>query len=448
MLMKHHDFSRFASGSLLAITAVLLAAACSSSPAQPTSCTFTLGPVTTVIPAGGASGTVTITAGSNCSWTATSSASFITITQGATGTGNGTVAYTVAANTGAARTGTITVGGSAITFTQAGAPVIIVAPTLAVPTLQSPTGGQVVDSLTPTLVVTNAVAAGAVGPVTYRFEVSDVDSFPDSRTQVGDGIAQGSGATTSWPVPRGLTPNTTYLWHTRAAGTSLTTAFSPAETFRTPNICNLSLSTTVISVASGGGTANVDVSGPSTCSWTATSNAAFITITSGSSGTGNGTIAISVAAGSGAARSGTLTIAGQTVTVNQAGSGVVAAFNLFDPSTQAAPTTQCQFRSTAMPPLPTTCMLTSTSFTLGTTSVVSWSWTIQYTYVSPKTITGTTPSISFSDVCGQFSATDDGVAQPLSVMLTVTDSAGNTASATSGTGSQPALSVRLFNCGI
>jgi len=30
----------------------------------------------------------------------------------------------------------------------------------------------------------------------------------------------------------------------------------------------------------------------------------------------------------------------------------------------------------------------------------------------------------------------------------VTDSAGATATATSGTGSQPALQVRLFNCGV
>ncbi|MBP6821374.1 MAG: BACON domain-containing protein, partial [Acidobacteria bacterium] len=54
--------------------------------------------------------------------------------------------------------------------------------------------------------------------------------------------------------------------------------------------------------------------------WTATSNAAWITITSGTSGTGNGTVNYSVATNTGAIRSGTMTIAGQTFTVMQSAS--------------------------------------------------------------------------------------------------------------------------------
>ena len=135
------------------------------------------------------------------------------------------------------------------------------------------------------------------------------------------------------------------------------------------------------------------------------------------------------------------------MTVNQAGSGVIASFNLLDPSVSASPATECQFRNVAVPPQPTTCTLTSTSFTLGTLPIVAYQWTVQYTYVTVKVLTGTNPQISFTDTCGQFSSTTDGVAQPLSVTLTVTDSAGNTATATSGTGSQPALAVRLFACG-
>jgi hypothetical protein len=52
------------------------------------------------------------------------------------------------------------------------------------------------------------------------------------------------------------------------------------------------------------------------------SNATFIAITSGSSGSGNGTVNYSVAANTGtSSRSGTMTIAGRTFTVNQAGTG-------------------------------------------------------------------------------------------------------------------------------
>src|SRR5439155_11495921 len=53
--------------------------------------------------------------------------------------------------------------------------------------------------------------------------------------------------------------------------------------------------------------------------WTAVSNAAWIAITAGDTGAGNGTVALKVSANTGAARTGTATIAGQTLTVNQAG---------------------------------------------------------------------------------------------------------------------------------
>jgi hypothetical protein len=54
------------------------------------------------------------------------------------------------------------------------------------------------------------------------------------------------------------------------------------------------------------------------CGWTAGPNAAFLSITSGSSGTGPGTVGFSWQANTGPARSGTLSIASQTFTVNQA----------------------------------------------------------------------------------------------------------------------------------
>ena len=63
-----------------------------------------------------------------------------------------------------------------------------------------------------------------------------------------------------------------------------------------------------------------------TTAWTATSNTAFLHITTGSaSGTGNAVVKYSFDANSGATRSGTLSIAGLTLTVTQAGSTYVAA---------------------------------------------------------------------------------------------------------------------------
>src|SRR5439155_167087 len=72
-----------------------------------------------------------------------------------------------------------------------------------------------------------------------------------------------------------------------------------------------------------------------TCGWTATDSATWITITSGASGTGNGTVSYSVTANTSATpRTGTLTIAGQTFTVNQA--GVACTFTLSPTSVSPA----------------------------------------------------------------------------------------------------------------
>jgi len=53
-------------------------------------------------------------------WTAVSSASFLTVTQGASGSGNGTVQFSLAPNAGPERTATLTITGTAILITQRG----------------------------------------------------------------------------------------------------------------------------------------------------------------------------------------------------------------------------------------------------------------------------------------------------------------------------------------
>ncbi|HYP26530.1 MAG TPA: BACON domain-containing carbohydrate-binding protein [Blastocatellia bacterium] len=74
--------------------------------------------------------------------------------------------------------------------------------------------------------------------------------------------------------------------------------------------------------SSAGGAGQVVVTRPAGCDWTATSNAAFITITGGGSGSGNGSVIYTVSQNAGpGSRTGTLTIAGQTFTVTQSGTG-------------------------------------------------------------------------------------------------------------------------------
>jgi len=81
------------------------------------------------LPATGGVGGFNLTINSQCTWTASSSYDWITVTSGS-GTGNGPVAFQVASNIGAARTGTITAGGQAFTVNQSAAPMGSIAGTL------------------------------------------------------------------------------------------------------------------------------------------------------------------------------------------------------------------------------------------------------------------------------------------------------------------------------
>jgi hypothetical protein len=327
---------------IVSIAVALGAAACSKSDSaapSASSCTVTLGAVTTSVSSAASTGTLPVTAASTCTWAAASSASFLTISSGASGTGNGSVGYSIAANTGAARSASIAVNGTAVNFTQA------------------------------------------------------------------------------------------------------------AQQVLAPAGCTVKLSATTAKINSGGGTQNIDVTADSNCGYTATSSASFLTVPSGTV-TGNGTIVITAAQNTGPARTATITIGGQAVTVTQ-DPGVIAAFNLFDPGQTSTATNVCQFRSAGT--ASNTCSVASTSFTGGANRIVTNTWTIQYTYGTVKVISasGDASSVSFTDSCGLANggATDEGALNPLDVTLTVTDSAGNTATAKSGAGNQPNLFVQLFNCG-
>jgi hypothetical protein len=86
-------------------------------------CGFTLSTTSAMFDAAGGSGSVSVTASNGCAWTATSDDGFIAIISGNSGIGNGTVNYSVAANTSTSSlTGIMTVAGQAFTVIQSGAP--------------------------------------------------------------------------------------------------------------------------------------------------------------------------------------------------------------------------------------------------------------------------------------------------------------------------------------
>jgi hypothetical protein len=99
---------------------------------------------------------------------------------------------------------------------------------------------------------------------------------------------------------------------------SITIADKTFNVTQTGVSCSYSISPTVQGVAFGGGTATATVTASTGCAWTAKSNSSWITVTAGASGSGNGSVTYKASANSGAGRSGSLTIAGKTLTVGQA----------------------------------------------------------------------------------------------------------------------------------
>jgi hypothetical protein len=237
----------------------------------------------------------TILPSSGCGWTATSNDSWIRITSGASGSGSGTVNYSVVSNTGTARTGTITVAGRTFTVNQS--------------------AGSTTCSFTITSTSSSFAAAGGNGNVgvSAGSGCGWTATSNDSWIRITSG-ASGSG---NGSVGYSVSSNTSTSSRTgtmTVAGRTFTVTQAGAQ----GAVCSYTLSPTFATVGTLGGSGMVMVSvNNSSCTWQATSNASWITITSGSQGKG-GLVAYTVARNTtGGIRQGTMTIAGKTFAVYQ-----------------------------------------------------------------------------------------------------------------------------------
>jgi len=112
-----------------------------------TPCSFTLSSTSQSFPAAGGTSTVNVTTTANCTWSATSGSSWVTLSNGSNRTGSGSVGITAAANqTTQSRTATLTIAGKSFVVTEsAGTCGYTVAPlTVTVP----PGGGSGTISVT------------------------------------------------------------------------------------------------------------------------------------------------------------------------------------------------------------------------------------------------------------------------------------------------------------
>jgi Viral BACON domain/Putative binding domain, N-terminal len=262
---------------------------------------LTVTPPSDTVAVGGESKTATVTA--NVSWTASSNQSWLTITSGASGSGNGTIAYTAAANTGGARSAVITVTGGGITAThtvnQAG----------------------VGPSLTVTPPAQSVAVAGESRSAAVTANIGWTASSDSPWLTITSG-ASGSGNGTIAYTAAANTGNARTAVIT-VSGSGLTATHTVSQPGVTPS---LAVTPTTDSVAVGGESKSASVT--ANIAWTASSNQSWLTITSGGSGNGNGTIAYAAAANTGIARSAVITVTGSgltaTLTVSQGAVGAPA----------------------------------------------------------------------------------------------------------------------------
>jgi hypothetical protein len=88
---------------------------------QKSACTVSLSAGSQSFTSIGGKGSLGVTAQSGCAWTASSDAGWVTITSGASGSGNGTIEYGVASNSGSSpRSATINIAGQTFSISQTG----------------------------------------------------------------------------------------------------------------------------------------------------------------------------------------------------------------------------------------------------------------------------------------------------------------------------------------
>jgi all-beta uncharacterized protein len=258
---------------------------------------------------------IPVTASTGCSWTAASQASFITVTDGATGTASAPVTLHVAANDGGQRQGQLVVAAIAITITQQPLPCAFA---LSGDTDRSfgPAGGT--GSIT--ITVTQGVNCGWSATTSAAFV-----RITSAASGTGSGVVTFAvDANTGAPRTATLT----------VAGQAVTVTQQAAGTL--PG-CLFSVVPTQVSVGFAGGNTTLvvtDEGGPA-CAWDVTSNAPFLTIgaITHTSET-RSEVVVTAAANTAAARSGTVTISNArlsaTVTFSQADgiAGTACAFSV------------------------------------------------------------------------------------------------------------------------
>jgi hypothetical protein len=195
-----------------------------------------------------------------------------------------------------------------------------------------------------------------------------------------------------------LTPGVVYEAVVSAVGPTGSASSNRSNTFAFSLPCAPGISPASQSVAAAGGGGSSTVTVAAGCAWTATSEAAWITITSGSPGSGPGAVTFAVAANDNVApRTGTLTIAGSSFTVNQSGASCAYALDSASATLTAAGGSG-SVTVTTTPECSWTAASGASWVTISSASPVTGTGTVSF---SAEANTGVTPRTATLTIAGQ-----------------------------------------------
>jgi len=274
------------------------------------SCSFTVSPMTQSFLSAGGYGEVEVTASvPTCTWGAVSNASWITITSGASGSGSGQVGFNVGSNPGPPRTGTMTIAGQTLTVNQA-----------------EFSCSYSISTLSASFTVSGGTGnLGVTAPAGCSWSAASQVAWIT--------ITAGSSGSGSGTISYAVAQNTT------AGGRSGTITIAD-QTFTVNQdgfSCSYAVSPTTISAPADGGAWSVIIETGSSCTWSATSSTGWLHFQTTASGVGDGSVVITVDPNTGNARTGSLAVQGQTVTVQQAGTTSGCAFSYWIPVVSHVP---------------------------------------------------------------------------------------------------------------
>jgi hypothetical protein len=251
-------------------------------------CEYRLSLNSSVVPSRGARRDIEVRASSSaCEWTAASQANWIAITAGASGKGDGRVTFEVAATTGPPRSGSLTVAGHPVAVTQAEGCTFTVSPT-----------ALSVSASRETATIRVSGAAGC--PWSAGSPVDWIAISEGTASGAGSGSVQLSVAANDGP----------------ARSADITIADRPVRVQQAAG-CTFQVSPAALSFIYQGQARDVLVTSSTPgCAWTAESHSEWLSVAPASA-SGTGTASVQATRNGGPARTGTVVIAGHTVSATQ-----------------------------------------------------------------------------------------------------------------------------------